>query len=323
MAGTSSSRVPENEPQSSVGDSVPPLESQFEESGAEHDSDVELEMDEVHVVDAVPVNVVDHTERNVNRDIPNVATSLSGEELLGLRKTYDVPDYIELILPAPTDRMYNPPMGSICVTTDALAHGLRFPIPCHIVDFLRGLELNITQINANGMGHLIAWAVFMRRLRVPLTLENLAYMYTVNKSPKHPFYYFNQRPHTTRFGPFTSSLGAVEKWSAKYLYVRFNPSSSLPEGVNGLQFLELPRLWKRGRISLEAYKPVDTPEWFDNFVLSPDGDKWNPYAFVVEPILFLAGLSQADPVRREIDSLGIYIYFFPPLDAIIKSRKSV
>jgi hypothetical protein len=292
-----------------VDESVPPIE-------AIYDSDLEIDdgpIDESHVANVEPLNRVDYTEMNTPKDLPVCRSNLTSPELTEIREMFNVPDYIELRLPDPSDasteRMFNPPMGSICVTKVAFAFGLRLPLAPFIVDFLRGLGLCLTQVTAIGMGHLVAWAVWMKRLDVPLTLENFAFMYSVCKSPGHPFFYFNQRPGASRFISFTSSLGSVSKWSAKYLYARFDPTKELPLGVDGHQFFGLPRLWSRSRVSLDAYRPKDTPAWFGRFPLSLNGERWNPYAFVVEPILYLAGLSMAEPARREIDSLGIYSCF--------------
>jgi hypothetical protein len=272
-----------------------------------------MEVEGTNVVHAAPLNYAIDTEENIPRDIPDVSTSLTSDEVDELRGLFDIPTYIDLVLPGKDDRMWNPPPGHICVTDHAFVHGLRLPIPEFLFNFLRELELNPTQIQPLGMGALVAWAVYMTKLRVPLTLENLSLLYIINRSPKFPFYSFAQKPTTSRFGHFTSSLGAVSIWSRRYLYIRYSRTEEVPEGVSRSQFLELPRLWNRGKLgpTLESFLPKNKPQWLDELEEVPEDKKWNPYAYVVEPVLYYAGLSRTEPVRYDVDGVDeLGIYFF-------------
>lgn len=44
-----------------------------------------------------------------------------------LGKKYNIPPHIDILAPGPSDRMYNPPPGCICVHFKSLEHGLRIP----------------------------------------------------------------------------------------------------------------------------------------------------------------------------------------------------
>ena len=93
------------------------------------------------------------------------------------------------------------------------------------------------------------------------------------------------------------------------MYIRYNSEVVVPEGVPSSQFFEIPRTWNRVKLSLDKYEPKVAPKWLEDLENVVEGQKWNPYAFVVEPVLFCAGLSRTNPARHGVDDLGIYFSF--------------
>ena len=81
---------------------------------------------------------------------------MTAEELEGIRKKYQVPEEIELMLPTTTERPSDARPGEFALYEEALKGGLRLPLPQVVVDVLNRLEVALGQLMPNAWKILLA-----------------------------------------------------------------------------------------------------------------------------------------------------------------------
>ena len=66
---------------------------------------------------------------------------MTSKELESYRVKYEIPDFVEMIVPDPSHAAYNPPPGYMCVYEISIHCGWRLPVAQAFLDILNVLEL--------------------------------------------------------------------------------------------------------------------------------------------------------------------------------------
>ena len=286
-------------------------------------------------------------EQNDDKLIPICSSSLSTKSIKRLHYLYEIPVEYEIIIPGPSETLYNPPEGCLTFHTLAFECGWRIPMLDTIADFFIHTSLCPTQVLPHALGTIMCFAVILKLKGESFTYQKFLSAFSICSSRNSCFYFFNQRPGLRFLDGYESSHSS--KWLPQYFYVK-HPSKSwdLPCHFRRDKFQSLrvkkPPEWRkslktvtvmmdksdieegefdkeevvvdaigmRSRLSLE-YDPDPGLEYEKMAVFGVDGADpklFYPYSLVVQPQLRIAGLTTKDVYCNNKPDLSEFGIFF-------------
>lgn len=158
-------------------------------------------------------------ELNLDGLLPTCPSKIKASEILELRRKWDIPDSMEIMIPGPEHAFYNPPVGYMCVHEAALMCGWKLPLIQEFKDILNYIRIGPSQVIPNSLGNLICFAMICKKKGVDINFENFSQLFRVAFSHENPlFYTFITRQAYTFIEDPISSLGC--KWLEHYIFVR-------------------------------------------------------------------------------------------------------
>ena len=124
-------------------------------------------------------------------------SSISGDDLPGIREKYAIPEGISLRVPSVNERACSAIEGETCIYVGALEGGLRLPIPVVVREILSHFKLSPGQLTPNAWRTLIGCAVLFSACtdgKKSLSLRAFQHVYSLKESPNaNGWWYFSKR----------------------------------------------------------------------------------------------------------------------------------
>ena len=124
-------------------------------------------------------------------------SSISGDDLPGIRERYAIPEGISIRVPTVNERACSVLEGETCIYVGALEGGLRLPIPMVVREILSQFNLSPGQLTPNAWRTLIGCSVLFSACsdgKKPLSLKAFQHVYSLKESPNaNGWWYFSKR----------------------------------------------------------------------------------------------------------------------------------
>ena len=195
----------------------------------------------------VPIGPLrDDAEINEDGIIPICSTTLTAKILESLYHRYEIPREYELILPDPSQTMYNPPEGCLTFHVRAFKCGWRLPMIFPIQEFFRRTGLCPTQVLPNALGTIMCFGVILALKKETFSYENFLSAFTISRSQGAPFFYFTVRRGYNFLDGYETSHSS--EWWSEFFYVK-HPSGNW----------NLPQHFRRNKCEILAVR--EKPAW--------------------------------------------------------------
>lgn len=88
-------------------------------------------------------------ELNIDGLLPTCGSKLVATNIRELRRKWEIPESVEIMISAPEHAFYNPPVGYICVHEVVVQCGWRLPISPELKDILNYIGIGPSQVIPN------------------------------------------------------------------------------------------------------------------------------------------------------------------------------
>ncbi|KAL2474693.1 Plus3 domain-containing protein [Abeliophyllum distichum] len=159
------------------------------------------------------------------RSSPRAETSGEREVVLGTlrdwHEAYRVPDDIEFVVPGPSDRADDPPLGCVALNQAVLAAGLRLPFPRVVRKFLREWGIAPTQLCPNGWRILIGFFILWEQFGFPRpSVKEFNSLYSFKLDGKRSGWWYASVKAKTGGSVITQTPDSIKNWKKFWFFVR-------------------------------------------------------------------------------------------------------
>lgn len=116
-------------------------------------------------------------ELNSDGFLPTCSSKIFADDVSELRRKYEIPKSVEILVPAMEHAYYNPPVGYICVHEAALQCGWKLPIIRGFKNIFTQLGIGLSKVIPNSLGNLVCFSVMCKKLGVEVNYENFHHLF--------------------------------------------------------------------------------------------------------------------------------------------------
>ncbi|KAL2481145.1 Plus3 domain-containing protein [Abeliophyllum distichum] len=148
-------------------------------------------------------------------------SEVNEKQLRDWHQAYRVPDDIEFIVPGPSDRADDPPLGCVALNQAVLAAGLRLPFPRVVRKFLREWGIALTQLYPNGWRILIGFFILWEQLGFPRpSVREFNSLYSFKSDGKRSGWWYVSVKAKTGGSVITQTPDSIKNWKKFWFFVR-------------------------------------------------------------------------------------------------------
>lgn len=220
-------------------------------------------------------------------------------ELEGMRKLYEIPSYIDILLPEPFQRIYAPPRGYLGINTHCLENGFRVPMHRDIQNLLLQIGISPAQLLPNGMGLLVSLFLYLQSKGIRLTLKNFFATFSLAQiGGANGLYTVKQKADYKIFRSLTSSHG--KDWKSRWVWLR------APRIDRRQSRWKIVDEWDCV-ISVPSSITSNLPLWVEDWENRAEDDRLYPYALLTQPLMYLAHHTSQPVYCASRFNLSMYI----------------
>ncbi|KAL2476675.1 Plus3 domain-containing protein [Abeliophyllum distichum] len=148
-------------------------------------------------------------------------SEVNEKQLRDWHEAYRVPDDIEFVVPGPSDRADDPPLGCVALNQAVLAAGLRLPFPRVVRKFLREWGIAPTQLCPNGWRILIGFFILWEQLGFPRpSVRDFNSLYSFKSDGKRSGWWYASVKAKTGGSVITQTPDSIKNWKKFWFFVR-------------------------------------------------------------------------------------------------------
>ncbi|KAL2455725.1 Plus3 domain-containing protein [Abeliophyllum distichum] len=148
-------------------------------------------------------------------------SEVNEKQLRDWHEAYRVPDDIEFVIPGPSDRADDPPLGCVALNQAVLAAGLRLPFPRVVRKFLREWGIAPTQLCPNGWRILIGFFILWEQLGFPRpSVKEFNSLYSFKSDGKRSGWWYASVKAKTGGSVITQTPDSIKNWKKFWFFVR-------------------------------------------------------------------------------------------------------
>ncbi|KAL2532194.1 Plus3 domain-containing protein [Abeliophyllum distichum] len=148
-------------------------------------------------------------------------SEVNEKQLRDWHEAYRVPDDIEFVVPGPSDRADDPPLGCVALNQAVLAAGLRLPFPRVVRKFLREWGIAPTQLCPNGWRILIGFFILWEQLGFPRpSVREFNSLYSFKSDGKRSGWWYASVKAKTGGSVITQTPDSIKNWKKFWFFVR-------------------------------------------------------------------------------------------------------
>ncbi|CAA7041863.1 unnamed protein product [Microthlaspi erraticum] len=168
---------------------------------------------------------------------PHPKTTLDAESLDNFRRDYEVPDEIELALPADGENPEHVSPGFCCTYVSYFESGkIIFPIPRFLLEVLAPLKMAFPQMHPSLILHAIGCAVQAREEALTFGVQDLRKLFLVKSNTRFPGSFYSSPRPNRRICTNTSQRDSG--WANEMFFFQVNKAS-----IGDFDFGCLPTVW--------------------------------------------------------------------------------